>query len=280
MHTLLIGGVNIEIEENVDEFKNRRKIAMFIDGDNAEAALFENVFAEVSKWGIVTIRQIYGDVSTNKLKSWKDVIPLYAILPVHQPPYTTGKNSTDTALIIDAMDTLNDDLADIFCIVSSDSDYTKLAMRIRKSGKYVIGVGRKGTPVSFRKACDKFIDTDIFKEEKPVDKEINQKEKVKRKPEKSLEKFEEINVEEVVKKSEDPLPILIQAYENTSNDEGVARLADMGYYINRLIPDFEPRTYGYSSSKLLPLIRAYPNIFDIATPKEGYGAVYVKMKDK
>lgn len=268
--------------DNVDEFKNRGKIAMFIDGDNAEAKLFEKIFAEVSKWGMTTIRQIYGDMASNNLKSWKDVLPLYAILPVHQPPYTTHKNSTDTALIIDAMDILHDDLVDIFCIVSSDSDYTKLAMRIRKSGKFVIGVGRKDTPISFRNACDKFIDTEIFNYNAPVEKEITQKEKVKTKKEEPVDKTAKIAEGSRVKNSDELLSILIQAYENTSNDDGLAYLANMGSYINRVKTDFDLRNFGFSSTKLLPAIKAYPDVFDVTDKPGGASGttIFVKMKDK
>ena len=131
-------------------------IAVLIDGDNAQAKLIKELLAEVSKYGKATIRRIYGDWTIPQMNSWKEVINQHSINPIQKFSYTTGKNSTDSALIIDAMDILHSKSVDGFCIVSSDSDYTGLAKRIREEGIFVMGIGRKMTPVAFVKSCEIF----------------------------------------------------------------------------------------------------------------------------
>ena len=143
-----------------DEKKLDEKIALLIDGDNAQALIFGKVLSEIGKYGSITIRRIYGDWTKNQMNSWKKVLEKHAIQPIQQFRYTVGKNATDSALIIDAMDILHDGYVDGFCIVSSDSDFTKLATRIREKGLFVIGVGEKKTPESFVKACDIFVVTE------------------------------------------------------------------------------------------------------------------------
>ncbi len=135
-------------------------IALLIDGDNAQPKLLDNVLEEASKRGVVTIRRIYGDWTKPEMKTWKLYLNTNAIQPFQQFRYTTGKNSTDSSLIIDAMDILHSNLVDGFCIVSSDSDYTRLATRIRESGMFVMGIGEKKTPEPFVKACELFIYTE------------------------------------------------------------------------------------------------------------------------
>ncbi|MBK6755031.1 MAG: NYN domain-containing protein [Flavobacteriales bacterium] len=136
---------------------NDTTIALLIDGDNAAPKRLRAILEEVSKQGTITIRRIYGDWTTTGMIGWKDLLNANAIQPVQQFAYTKGKNSTDSALIIDAMDILHGELVDAFCIVSSDSDYTRLATRLRESGLFVMGVGEKKTPDAFVKACERFI---------------------------------------------------------------------------------------------------------------------------
>ncbi len=137
-----------------------RRIAMLIDGDNAQPRLIENILAETGKYGIVTIRRIYGDWTTSNMKGWKDKLNENAIQPIQQFRYTIGKNATDSAMIIDAMDILYERSVDGFCLVSSDSDYTRLSTRIREKGIFVMGIGKKSTPRAFVNACEVFVYTE------------------------------------------------------------------------------------------------------------------------
>src|SRR5450759_4295027 len=138
---------------------SRHKIAILIDGDNAQANLLPQTLVEAGKYGLVTVRRIYGDWTTSSMNSWKDVLNFHAVQPIQQFRYTIGKNATDSAMIIDAMDLLHSGVVDGFCLVSSDSDYTRLATRIRESGVFVMGIGEKKTPKPFVNACDVFVYT-------------------------------------------------------------------------------------------------------------------------
>lgn len=142
---------------------SNQKLAVLIDADNAQASVIQELLAEVSRYGTATIKRAYGDWTTQNLKSWKDVLLRMAIQPIQQFSYTTGKNSTDASLIIDAMDVLHTGTVDGFCLVSSDSDFTRLATRIREKGLVVYGFGEKKTPEPFVAACDKFVYTEILR---------------------------------------------------------------------------------------------------------------------
>lgn len=148
------------------------KLAVLIDADNAQASVIQELLAEVSRYGTATIKRAYGDWTTTNLKGWKDVLHTMAIQPVQQFSYTTGKNSTDASLIIDAMDVLHDRRVDGFCLVSSDSDFTRLATRIREAGLVVYGFGERKTPVPFVAACDKFVFTEILRPKPAQDKDV------------------------------------------------------------------------------------------------------------
>ncbi|MDZ4158667.1 MAG: NYN domain-containing protein, partial [Anaerolineaceae bacterium] len=151
-----------------DTSAGNRRVAMLIDGDNAQPSLIEKMLAEASKYGLVTIRRIYGDWTTSSMGGWKDGLQTYAIQPIQQFRYTIGKNATDSAMIIDAMDILYTGGVDGFCLVSSDSDYTRLATRIREKGFFVMGIGKKTTPRAFVNACDVFVYTqNLMPEETP-----------------------------------------------------------------------------------------------------------------
>ena len=145
------------------------KIAVLIDGDNAQSGLIEQILNEASKHGRVTVKRIYGDWTEPGMKQWKDILNEYAVIPVHKFSYTTGKNSTDTAMIMDAMELMHSKNVEGFCIVSSDSDYTGLAHKIRERGLFVMGVGRSTTPKAFVKACEKFINVEILEPQKAKD---------------------------------------------------------------------------------------------------------------
>ena len=146
---------------------SQKKLAVLIDADNSQPAIIDALLAEIAKYGIASVRRIYGDWTTPNLRGWKDVLLEQAIQPIQQFRYTVGKNATDSALIIDAMDLLYTEKLDGFCIVSSDSDFTRLASRIREAGLIVYGFGEKKTPKAFLGACDKFVYTEILREDEP-----------------------------------------------------------------------------------------------------------------
>ncbi|MBU3015069.1 NYN domain-containing protein [Poseidonibacter lekithochrous] len=204
------------------------KLAVLIDADNAQASVVEELLAEVAKFGVASIKRAYGDWTTTNLKQWKEHLNSHAIQPIQQFSYTQGKNATDASLIIDAMDILHENSLDGFCLISSDSDFTRLATRIRESGLIVYGFGEKKTPEAFIAACDKFVFTEILREKK--DTEI----------------IEESNTTEL-------RPVVISAINAVSKDDGWARLSNVGAYINKKHPSFDPRNYGYD--KLGKLIR-------------------------
>lgn len=223
------------------------RIAMLIDGDNAQPALIEKMLIEANKYGAVIIRRIYGDWTDTSPNSWKKVLPNHAIQPVQQFRYTTGKNSTDSALIIDAMDLLYARVADCFCIVSSGSDYTRLATRIRESGCFVIGIGRAITPKSFRVACDAFVFTENL--------DIDSGKTVRQEPPNQTAKSSESEPDT----KPDPLSLLLKAFGITEQEDGWALLSSLGNALRQIDPSFDPRTYGFG--KISALLKAYTGVF-------------------
>ena len=252
----------------------RHKIAMLIDGDNAQAGLLAQMLVEAARYGQVTVRRIYGDWTTSNMNSWKETLNFHAFQPIQQFRYTVGKNATDSAMIIDAMDILHTGVVEGFCLVSSDSDYTRLATRIRESGTFVMGIGEKKTPKPFVNACDVFVYTENLVPAK----------KKTRTPKKSNSKQvkEDKNGEEKVeaeKSSEaDPMPILEQAYEMAVREDGWARLDVMGTNLYQLDPSFDPRTYG--QKQLSRLVRSLKDDFEMRSQEiDGSILIYVKMKE-
>jgi uncharacterized LabA/DUF88 family protein len=226
----------------VEEQLEQQKFAVLIDGDNAQASLLPQILAEVSKVGLITIKRIYGDWTTTNMNQWKESLHKHAIQPEQQFRYTTGKNATDSAMIIDAMDLLYSNDVQGFCIVSSDSDYTRLATRIREDGLFVIGVGEKKTPEAFVNACNQFIYSEnLTVTQKPKKKGI------KRQKEKESQDIG------------DPLPLLIQGFEMAAKEDEWTYLATMGNSLRQLDPAFDPRTYGHQ--KLQSLLKDYPDTF-------------------
>ena len=204
------------------------KLAVLIDADNAQASIVGELLAEVSRYGTASVKRAYGDWTTTNLKGWKDVLHKMAIQPMQQFSYTTGKNSTDSSLIIDAMDLLHGGSLDGFCLVSSDSDFTRLATRIREAGLVVYGFGEKKTPQPFVAACDKFIYTEILKPQQQVS----------------------VPDDEAPEPVEPLLRIAIAA---TAKDNGWAPLSAVGSMIVKNSPSFDPRNYG--CQKLGELVR-------------------------
>ena len=235
------------------------RIAILIDGDNAQASLIEQVVVESSRYGNATIRRIYGDWTSNSMKSWKDTLNSYAFQPFQQFSYSVGKNATDSAMIIDAMDILHDNQVDGFCLVSSDSDYTRLATRLRESGKMVVGIGKNLTPRAFVSACDVFIYTE----------NLEQREKQKR----------QVAAKQTMSKEEQTLIENIgDAIETAGiDDEGWARLSEVGTALRRIDPGFDPRSYG--SKQLASLIRNRKDYFEIKK-LTGKSTIVVRTKDQ
>jgi hypothetical protein len=229
-----------------------KKLAVLIDADNAQATVCSKLLEEAAKFGVSSVKRAYGDWTTSKLKSWKEHLHRYAIQPIQQFSYTTGKNSTDSSLIIDAMDLLHEGRLDGFCLVSSDSDFTRLATRIRESGLVVYGFGEKKTPEAFISACDKFIYTEILRAQKDVgDESGNAK----------LKKLVTIAIDAV------------------SEDNGWARLSRVGGYITKNNPSFDPRNYGYE--KLGKLVKSLNYLeTDEKEFKDGSSNVHIFIRVK
>ena len=206
-----------------------QKLAVLIDADNAQAAICSELLAEIAKFGTASIKRAYGDWITTNLKGWKEHLHKHAIQPIQQFSYTVGKNASDSSLIIDAMDLLHAESLDGFCLVSSDSDFTRLATRIREAGLTVYGFGEKKTPEPFRSACDRFIYTEILKP-------------------KAKKKSIDLPVAATLRKS------IISAIKALSKEDGWASLSAVGGYINKSDPSFDQRNFGFD--KLGELVKA------------------------
>ncbi len=222
------------------EQSDQLRFAVLIDGDNAQASLLPQILAEVSKVGLITIKRIYGDWTTTSMNSWKNSLHKHAIQPIQQFRYTVGKNSTDSAMIIDAMDLLYSNNVGGFCIVASDSDYTRLATRLREEGLFVIGVGEKKTPEAFTNACNQFIYCENL---------VPPRERI-RKPSRG----EKPGVS-------DPLPLLLEGFNLAAKEEEWIHLSSLGFVLRQLDPAFDPRTYGHQ--RLQSLIERYPETFTL-----------------
>lgn len=239
-----------------------QRLAVLIDADNAQPSIIEGLLAEIAKYGTANVKRIYGDWTGSHLKGWKEVLLLHSIQPIQQFRYTVGKNATDAAMIIDAMDLLYTNKFGGFCIVSSDSDFTKLASRIRESGLVVYGFGEKKTPEAFVSACDKFIYTEvlIFKEDDT--------QPIKQKSTNELKQDTKLT------------NLLRNAAEASSDDSGWAHLAPVGNNIAKQAPDFDPRNYGYR--RLSELVAA-TKLFEMEERLVGDGqskAIYIRGRRK
>ncbi len=240
-------------------------IAVLIDGDNIPSAYVKEMMEEIAKYGNPTIKRIYGDWTNPHLTKWKNVLLENAITPIQQYGYTTGKNATDSAMIIDAMDILYSGKVDGFCLVSSDSDFTKLATRLREAGMQVIGIGEKKTPNPFIVACDKFIYIEILKNKSKGIETENEKEPVKN-------TFDKITGKEI--------KLIATTIDDLSDEEGWAFLGDVGSLLQKKQPNFDSRNYGFQ--KLTPLIKSTGK-FEIEqreSAKSRHKLIYVKNKSK
>ena len=232
---------------------NTDKLAVLIDAENAQASVIVDLLREVARYGTATIKRAYGDWTTPNLNSWRETLHSLAIQPIQQFGYTVGKNATDSALIIDAMDLLHGGRVDGFCLVSSDSDFTRLATRVRESGLAVYGFGEKKTPRPFVAACDKFIYTEILRA--PVAKRAT------------------------VEAPQEPLkPLLTAAIAGAAREDGWAPLSSVGSLVVKSNPSFDPRNYG--CEKLGELVRRQSYLKVKKVPVDGSPSahIYVRIK--
>lgn len=253
--------------------ESKFNIAVLIDGDNAQAKLIKELLEEVSKYGKATIRRIYGDWTTPQMNKWKEIINQYSINPIQKFSYTTGKNSTDSSLIIDAMDILHSQSVDGFCIVSSDSDYTGLAKRIREDGLFVMGIGRKTTPIAFVNSCEIF----TFSENLLPENELNEdNEKVEVKKETDAKKTSKKSYKKVKLPKVD-LNIIDKAFDiSLSNEEDEASISKVGTSLRKIDPSFDPRTYGYKT--LTQLFGSLDKYLVVKNEVNGLNQPLVKLK--
>ncbi len=237
--------------------ENTARLAVLIDADNAKPSITDGLLAEVAKYGTAHVKRAYGDWTGTSLKGWKDQLLAQSIQPIQQFAYTTGKNATDAAMVIDAMDLLYSERFDGFCIVSSDSDFTRLAARLRESGLTVYGFGERKTPKPFVAACDKFIYVENLTYAEDPDTPPDTA--PGRKPPTPAAQL---------KRDSALLNLLRNAVEAASDDDGWATLASVGHIITNQQPDFDPRTYGYA--KLSDLIAAI-TLFEVDRRSTGDG---------
>lgn len=259
------------------DIESEKKIAVLIDAENAQQSILEAVLAELKKHGHIIVKKAYGDWSSNHLKNWKQPLNELAINPVQQFSYTQGKNSSDAAMIIDAMDLLYSKKFDAFALVSSDSDFTKLASRLKESQIYVFGVGERKTPISFRNACDDFIYTEVLKDLDAEDL-IERKAGVKTVSANTTPHKKAFLGDSRLIGDTRLVRILIKAVQEYADEDGWAELGPCGSLIKRQNPDFDSRTYGYPN--LSTLIEA-TNLFEIDRRKGSHNksaGFYVKGK--
>ncbi len=239
-------------------------IAVLIDGDNIPSAYVKEMMEEIAKYGNPTIKRIYGDWTRPGLNKWKNLLLENAITPIQQYGYTSGKNATDSAMIIDAMDILYSGQVGGFCLVSSDSDFTKLATRLREAGMLVIGIGEKKTPNPFIVACDRFIYLEILKEQVEEEKPEN-----KATPKREVDKI-----------TNNEIKLISTSISALSDEDGWAFLGDVGSLLQKKQPNFDSRNYGFD--KLTPLIKSIGK-FEIEmreNPKSRNKLIFVKNKDR
>lgn len=251
------------------DLETEKKIAVLIDAENAQYSVLGAVLAELSKHGHIIVKKAYGDWSSNHLKNWKQPLNELAINPVQQFSYTQGKNSSDAAMIIDAMDLLYSNKFDAFALISSDSDFTKLASRLKESQIYVFGVGEHKTPLAFRNACDDFISTEVLRD-------IGTEQEVEQATPQITKSSSTKKTKSELRGDTRLVNILRNAATEYEDDDGWALLANCGGLIKRQFPDFDSRTYGYST--LTRLIEA-TELFQIDRRQSGSSKsqdIYIK----
>ena len=277
---------NPKIIAKIESEEPTHRLAVLIDADNAQASIIEGLLEEIARLGEATVKRIYGDFTSPASSQWKKVLNKYAIKPVQQFAYTTGKNSTDSTLIIDAMDLLYTRRFDGFCLVSSDSDFTGLALRIREEGLTVFGFGEQKTPEAFRNACHKFIFTEVLRQttvtkvESDINAKLQQSETSSSSPNniKSQEPSAECKVQE--SNNDFPKSFILKALETTASDDtGWTNLGTFGSYLTKLKPDFDVRLYGFK--KLSDMVRKHTEIFQVeerSIPNSAAKDLYIRKR--
>lgn len=278
---------------------NDDRLAVLIDADNAQPSVIEGLLSEIAKYGEMSVKRIYGDFTSTRMTQWKQALLKHSIAPVQQFAYTSGKNATDSSLIIDAMDLLYTQRLDGFCLVSSDSDFTRLAQRLREGGMTVYGFGERKTPDAFVQACNKFVYTEVLRSETPPPVPAPQpaKKAARKAAAKSAKKAASIaeptattapvESEPVVAAPAEParneafpLKLIRQAIEEASDDQGWAFLGTVGSYLVKIRPDFDPRLYG--KKKLSDLLQQHPKHF-VMEERGGDGnasrRIFVRWRD-
>ena len=245
-------------QDNLEDID--RRVAILIDGDNAQATMIEQILVEAGKYGNATIRRVYGDWTTPNMNSWKDILNIHAFQPIQQFRYTVGKNATDSAMIIDAMDILHSDQVDGFCLVSSDSDYTRLATRIRESGLLVVGIGEKKTPRAFVSACNVFIYTENLSRKSRTTGSTTRR------------KTNHLSSQE-----RELAELVSQAMDMVGpDDDGWTRLSEVGTALRRIDPGFDPRSFGHR--QLSQLIKSHGEQFEMRKIANG-AIIEIRLRD-
>jgi uncharacterized LabA/DUF88 family protein len=248
--------------------KTELNLAVLIDADNIPYANIKGMLDEIAKLGMPTIKRIYGDWTKPTVSGWKPALLEHAITPIQQYSYTSGKNATDSAMIIDAMDILHNQKVDGFCLVSSDSDFTRLATRLRESSMMVIGIGERKTPKPFIVACDKFIYIEIIASKETA--------KTNGTGTKSSGQSQNDSVEKIDKRF---IQLIKSSIDDIADDNGWVFLAELGSLIIKKKPDFDPRNYGFL--KLTPLIKSLSKYFEVderEVEKTRIKHIYVRIK--
>ncbi|MCE7064582.1 NYN domain-containing protein [Dyadobacter sp. CY326] len=250
-------------------------IAVLIDGDNAQAKFMKEMLEEVSKYGKATVRRIYGDWTSSNMNSWKEIVNHHSISPIQKFSYTTGKNSTDSSLIIDAMDILHSKSVDGFCIVSSDSDYTGLAKRIREEGLFVMGIGRKTTPIAFVNSCEIFTFSENLVAELEPQSDEQEIKKIDVAPQEKIQK-ESKKGEPRQKYPKIDISVIDKAFEISTNEEEEALISKVGSSLRKIDPSFDSRTYGFKT--LTQLLKSLSKYKIVNNEVNGLNHPLIKLK--
>jgi hypothetical protein len=252
----------------------QKHLAVLIDADNAPAAIVEGLFEEIAKYGVASVKRIYGDWTGPQLGGWKKVLLDHSIQPIQQFAYTKGKNATDSSLIIDAMDLLYTRRFDGFCLVSSDSDFTRLASRLREEGLTVYGFGEEKTPRPFVAACDKFVYIELLRDDAvtPANEEPGSDAAM------SMDSVKP--AVDAPKKPKAPVGFIAKILDDIADEDGWAHLGALGTNITKLRPEFDPRTHGYK--KLSDLIKGNPHAFELQarSASGGSAAMYARHRQQ
>lgn len=267
--------------------EDQRRLAVLIDADNAQPSVIEGLLAEVAKFGVAGVKRIYGDWTSTRHAQWKLCLLEHSITPIQQFAYTSGKNATDSSLIIDAMDLMYSKRLDGFCLVSSDSDFTRLAQRLREAGLVVYGFGEQKTPKPFVVACDKFTYTEVLRKDWPSGSAGPVSAQTLSAPGQLQTLAPSANGRtdsavavppRVPKPLESPIGVILQAIEQGADESGWAFLGAVGNYLTKIQPDFDPRLFG--CRKLSDLIRKHPDVFETSergSPGSPSKALYARI---